>query len=120
MGLEGDDFMNNITLIGRLTADPVLKNLEGGKKVSNINLAIQRPFKNHDGLYETDFIPITLWQGLAESLNQYCVKGTLIAVSGRVQMHSGFIQDTPIQSIQIIGERVSFLSSPKKDEEEAL
>lgn len=109
--------MNNFSLVGRLTADPVLKDLEGGKKVSNITIAVQRPFKNHDGIYETDFIPITLWQGLAENLNQYCTKGSQIAVSGRVQMQVGYFQDKQIQSIEIIAEKISFLSSPKKEEE---
>lgn len=105
--------MNQIILVGRLTADPVLKELEGGKRVCNINVAVARPFKNHDGIYETDFIPVTLWQGLAENLNQYCVKGTLVAISGRVQMKSSYVNDVSIQSIEVIGERVNYLSSPK-------
>lgn len=111
--------MNNVSIVGRLTADPVLKDLEGGKKVTNITLAVSRPFKNHDGLYETDFIPITLWQGLAESLTQFCTKGTQIAVSGRLQMNSSYVGDKPIQTIELIAEKISFLSSSKKNEEEA-
>lgn len=109
--------MNNFTLVGRLTADPVLKDLEGGKKVANIVVAVNRPFKNQDGIYETDFIPVSLWQGLAENLTQYCVKGTLVAVSGRVQMHTAYFQDKNLQMIEIIAEKVSFLMHPKKDEE---
>lgn len=109
--------MNNFSLVGRLTADPVVKDLDGGKKVSNITVAVQRPFKNQDGLYETDFIPITLWQGLAESLSTYCVKGSQIAVSGRMQMKTTFLQDQQIQMIEVIAEKISFLSSPKSEEE---
>lgn len=112
--------MNNVSLVGRLTADPVLKDLESGKKVSNITLAISRPFKNHEGLYETDFFPITLWQGLAESVTQYCLKGSQISVSGRLQMNLSYLNDKPLQTIEIIAEKISFLSSAKKDEEEAL
>ena len=37
-------------------------------------MAVQRSFKNMDGIYETDFITVTLWQGLAENLNEYCKK----------------------------------------------
>lgn len=109
--------MNNFSLVGRLTADPVVKDLNGGKKVSNITVAVQRPFKNQDGLYETDFIPITLWQGLAESLSTYCVKGSQIAVSGRMQMKTTFLQDQQIQMVEVIAEKISFLSSPKSEEE---
>ena len=68
--------LNNVMLIGRLTHDPQLKVLEDGKKVLDIQLAVQRSFKNMDGLYETDFITVTLWQGLAENLNEYCEKGS--------------------------------------------
>ncbi len=110
--------MNQITLIGRLTADPVLKELEGGKKVSNITLAVQRPFKNHDGQYETDFIPITLWQGLAESLSQYCIKGTLVVVTGRLQMKVNVIDEKNYHMIEIIGERVTYLSHPRYSDSE--
>lgn len=109
--------MNNFSLVGRLTADPVLKDLEGGKKVANVVIAVSRPFKNQDGVYETDFIPITLWQGVAESLSQYCIKGSQIAVSGRVQMKTLYFQDKQIQAIEIIAEKVSFLSHPRNLEE---
>lgn len=109
--------MNNFSLVGRLTADPILKDLESGKRVSNVTVAVNRPFKNQDGVYETDFIPITLWQGVAESLSQYCVKGSQIAVSGRVQMKTLYFQEKQIQAIEIIAEKVSFLSHPKKEEE---
>ncbi len=77
--------LNQVILIGRLTSDPIIKVLEDGKKVSDIRLAVQRSFKNVDGTYETDFITVTLWQGLAESLNKYCTKGTLVAVKARLQ-----------------------------------
>ena len=37
--------MNNLMLVGRLVKDPEIKELESGKKVSNITLAINRNFK---------------------------------------------------------------------------
>lgn len=110
--------MNQVILIGRLTADPVLRELEDGKKVSNITLAVTRPFKNHDGQYETDFIPITLWQGIAESLNQYCVKGTQVVVTGRMQMKVNVIDEKNYHNIELVGERVTYLSSPRNRDSE--
>ncbi|NLN50793.1 MAG: single-stranded DNA-binding protein [Acholeplasmataceae bacterium] len=107
--------LNQVLLIGRLTADPLVRELESGKKVCDINLAVQRSFKNQDGLYETDFIPITLWQGLAETLSQFCQKGTLIAVRGRVQVRTSFIHDKSIPTLEIIGERITYLSAGKKE-----
>lgn len=105
--------LNQVMFIGRLTADPELVELEDGKLVSNVTLAVQRPFKNQDGLYETDFVNVTLWQGLAENLNQFCEKGSLIFLRGRVQIKKIFIEDKTINTIEIIGERISYLSSTK-------
>ena len=53
--------MNNVMLMGRLTRDAELRETESGKKVTNITIATQRPYKNNEGIYETDFIDCTLW-----------------------------------------------------------
>ena len=58
--------LNQTVLVGRLVQDPEIKELENDKKVCNITLAVTRSYKNADGIYENDFIPITLWQGIAE------------------------------------------------------
>lgn len=110
--------LNQIILIGRLTHDPELKTLEDGKKVMSLQIAVQRNFKNLEGVYETDFIPITLWQGLAENFHQYCLKGTLIAVRGRMQMKHVKYDDKDYKTMEIIGERVTYLSNVKKEFEE--
>ncbi len=102
--------LNQVLLIGRLTQDPVIREIEGGKKVADIHLAVLRSFKNQEGIYETDFIPITLWQGLAETLGKYCVKGSMIAVKARLQIKKAMIQEKTIYLIEAIGERITFLS----------
>ena len=66
--------LNQVTLIGRITHDPSVKKMDDGRKVSDIQLAVQRAFKNMDGLYETDFISCSLWQGSAEIIKHYCRK----------------------------------------------
>ena len=78
------------------------KETEKGK-VSNITLAVQRPFKNANGEYETDFFPVAIWNGIAETTSQYCRKGDLIGVKGRLQSKDNVIS--------IIAERITFLSS---------
>ena len=76
---------NGVYLIGRLVRDPEIKELESGKKVCNITLAVQRPFKNADGEYETDFFDCSLWEGIAFNTSEYSKKGDLIGVKGRLQ-----------------------------------
>ena len=80
--------MNQAMLVGRLTRDPEVVENESGTKYSNLTLAVPRNFKNEDGVYETDFIEITLWNNIAENTSEYCKKGDLIGVRGRIQVDS--------------------------------
>lgn len=112
--------LNQITLIGRLTHQPEIKVLDGGKKVSEITVAVRRPFKNMQGEYDTDFLRITLWEGLAETVTNYMKKGTLVAVGGRVQIRQyPLVDDKYLNIIEIVAERVTYLSSPSKKDEES-
>ena len=76
---------NLVYLIGRLTQDPEIKELDENKSNLAINLAVQRSFKNEDGIYETDFIRCILWNGVAIHTSEYCHKGDLVGVKGRLQ-----------------------------------
>ena len=80
--------LNQAVLVGRLTRDPEVIETENGNKVSNISLAIPRNYKNAEGVYETDFIDITLWNGVAENTAEYCKKGDIVGVKGRIQADS--------------------------------
>ena len=57
--------LNQIVLVGRITSDLEINEVEN-KKVATITLAVPRSFKNINGEYETDFVPVTLWNGIAE------------------------------------------------------
>ena len=52
--------LNQFVLIGRLTKDPEIVELENGKKVSNITIAVPRDHKNSNGENNVDFIDCTL------------------------------------------------------------
>lgn len=112
--------LNQIILIGRLVQDPEIKIIESGKKVSEITIAVRRAFKNMDGQYDTDFIRVTLWEGLAETVTSYMKKGTLVAVSGRTQIRKYEVsEDRFLNIIEIIAERVTYLSSPSRKDDES-
>lgn len=66
--------MNNYFCVGRLVNEPEVKELEDGKKVTNITIAVPRSYKNADGEYETDFIDCTIWNNVAQSTSEYCKK----------------------------------------------
>ena len=48
--------LNQVVLVGRLTDDVEVVKTENGKSYSTITLAVQRSFKNSEGVYEADFI----------------------------------------------------------------
>lgn len=106
--------LNQIVLVGRLVQDPEIKELENGVKTNYITLAVSRSYKNADGIYETDFIPCLLYKGIAEKTTEYCKKGDVIGVKGRVQTK----QEEDKTIIEIVAEKVTFLSSRKETEEE--
>ena len=101
--------LNQIVLVGRLVSNIGLKEREEGK-YANITLAVPRAFKNAEGEYETDFIPVVIFGGIAENTANFCNKGDLIGVKGRVES----INKENVYSIQIIAEKITFLSSTKE------
>ena len=97
--------LNQIVLVGRIVKEIELKESENGKKYTVINLAVPQSFKNVDGVYDTNFIECILWDGIAENTKEYCKKGDLVGIKGRLQRI-----DTS-RPVEIIAERVTFLSS---------
>ena len=95
--------LNQTVLVGRIVSDPQIYETENERKFTLIKLAVPRSYKNENGEYETDFIPCVLWNTIAVSTCEYCKKGDLVGVKGRIQN----IAD----KIEIIAERVTFLSS---------
>ena len=106
--------LNQIILVGRIVQDLEIKELENGKKVCNITLAVTRSYKNADGIYETDFIPCILWNCIADNVKDYCKKGDLVGIKGRLQSR----QDDDKNIIEVIAEKVTFLSSKKENKED--
>ena len=73
---------NNFFFIGRLTRDPELRYTSSNKAVTQIDLAIQ------NGKDDTTFVPITLFEKMAENVCKYCEKGDLIGFQGSVKNHN--------------------------------
>jgi len=109
--------LNQTIIVGRMVQDPELRQTDSGKKVVNVTLAVPRSFKNSNGEYETDFISCVLWKGIAESTVQYCKKGDLIGIKGRIQSREyETSEETKKHVVEVIAEKVTFLSSKKTDD----
>lgn len=107
--------LNQIVIVGRLVKDPELRETDSGKKVTNITLAVPRSYKNENGEYETDFIDCTLWGGVADRTAEYCRKGDLVGVKGRLQINNYENEKGEKRKItEVIAEKLTFLSSNRE------
>ena len=107
--------LNQIVIAGRLVGDPEIVVTENNKKRTMIVVAVPRCYKNIEGNYDTDFIKCTLWNGIAETTCGYCKKGDVVGVKGRIQTSSYESNGEKKYSMDIIAEKVSFLSSKSKE-----
>lgn len=108
--------MNTVILIGRMTKDPELRYTPNGKAVASFNLAVDRPFKNANGEKEVDFINCVQWGKGAEFTAQYTVKGSKVAVEGRLQVRSYEIEGQKRWIAEVVCGNVEFLDNKKRNE----
>lgn len=109
--------LNQTIIVGRLTSDLEVKETESGKKVSSLTLAVPRSFKNADGEYDTDFIDVMLWESIAQNTAEYCKKGDIVGIKGRIQTSLYETEDgSKRKATEVVAEKVTFLSSKKDDE----
>lgn len=109
--------LNQLVLVGRLVKKPELKEAESKKKYAFVTLAVPRSFKNVNGEYDTDFIDCVLWDNVAANTVEYCNKGDIIGVRGRIQTRLIEKDDTKNYVLEVIAEKITFLSSKDKKEE---
>ncbi len=80
--------MNKVTLIGRAAKDPELKYTPGaGTAVTTLTIAVNN-YNSKEKKNEADFIPVVIWGKQAENAAQYIVKGSQVAISGRISVRT--------------------------------
>lgn len=110
--------LNNVTLVGRLTADPELRYTQNGTAVASFTLAVGRDYKNAAGERETDFISIQCWRGTAENCAKHMHKGDFCAVDGRLQINSYQAKDgSNRKAAVVVAEMVYFISAIKQPQQ---
>ena len=108
---------NQVLLAGRLVRDAELTESKEGNKRAKICLAVQRPFKQRGSeLFATDFIYVTLWEGIAELVSKGCTKGSVVIVRGRLEQNNYIDKTTgkKMHTYNVIGERIVFLEKTDK------
>lgn len=105
-------FINNVSLIGRLTKDVDIKTTAKGDSVGSFILAVNRSFTNQSGEREADFINCVIWKKPAEALAQYTQKGSQVGIEGRIQTRNYENQQgTRVYVTEVIVSQVTFISS---------
>lgn len=99
--------MNKIILSGNIATDIEFKTTTSGAPVAKFNLAVPR---TKDG---TDFIPIIVWNQLAENVNEYCGKGSKILLEGRIQRREYEKDGQKNYSTEVIADKIEFLTQKK-------
>lgn len=106
--------INNVTLVGRLTKDPELRYTPSNVAVATFTLAVNRNFKGANGEREADFINCMMWRKPAELFSEWCKKGNLVGITGRIQTRSyDNQQGQRVYVTEVVAE--SFQTLEKKD-----
>lgn len=108
---------NHIGVAGRLVRDPDLRRTGTGKAVANFTIAHQRDF-GLNGEKETDFFDCVAWQKTAEFVEKYFRKGSLVFVSGRLQIRTWTdASGAKRKSAEIMADNCYFGEAKKPQEE---
>lgn len=104
--------MNSICLLGRLTADPELRNTPNGISVTNFDVAVDRSYTPNGQEKQVDFIPVQAWRQTAEFVCKYFRKGQRIALTGSLQTRSYTDRDgNKRTAYEVVAEHVFFAES---------
>jgi single-strand DNA-binding protein len=109
--------LNQMILMGRLTRDPELRRTGSGLAVASFCVACERDYPNKDtGEKEVDFIDCVAWRQTGEFVSKYFTKGSMIVVSGRLQIRTWTDKDgNKRKTAEIVADNVYFGESKKRD-----
>ena len=107
--------LNHITIMGRLTRDPELRRTDSGIAVASFTVAVDRDRAPEGKEKETDFIDCVAWRQTGEFVSKYFAKGSMIVVSGRLQIRGWTDKDgNKRRTAEIVADNVYF-GEGKKD-----
>src|ERR1700704_4779003 len=106
--------MNSVSLIGNLATEVELRDVGEDKKVAGFLLAVNRPTRDGDA----DFVWISVWDRQAEVCSEYLTKGHRVGIVGRLRSSSWEEEGKQRRKVEVVAQRVDFLSGPRRDEEQ--
>jgi len=110
--------MNKVILMGRLTADPTTKNYDDGGQTTSYKLAVNRPYKNKDGIYEADFILCQCTGDRGKFVEKWFTKGMMVAVVGSLRTKSWKDKDGTWNNMTWVDTVEHYFTGSKSDNSE--
>jgi len=110
--------LNVCTIMGRLVRDPELRRTGSGIAVASFTVAVDRDFSSKDSSEkETDFIDCVAWRNTGEFVSKYFRKGSMIVVSGRLQIRNWTDKEgNKRRNAEVVADSVYFGDSKKSSE----
>ena len=106
---------NNVVLVGRLVRNVELRQTSTGKEMTYFTLAVNRNFKNEQGVQAADFIGCVAFGKTAENMARFLGKGSLIAVEGRISTRNFQGDDgKTVYVTEVVASSITFLESKKQ------
>lgn len=103
--------LNCAVIMGRLTADPELRQTPSGVCVTRFTVAVDRGYVKAGEERKADFINVVAWRQTAEFVSRYFQKGSMIAVQGSIQTGSYEKDGVKRYTVEISADNVSFCGS---------
>lgn len=103
--------LNRVVLVGRMTRDPEIRRTNTGSAVTSFTLALNRNYNSADGI-QADYIPCVVWNKVAENVEKYCAKGSLVGVEGRLRSRNyDNAQGQKVYVVEVVCDSVQFLET---------
>jgi single-strand DNA-binding protein len=108
--------MNKVIIVGRLTRDPEVRYTAEGKAVANFSVAVDSGFGDNK---KADFIPVVVWEKLAEVVGNNLTKGRRVLVEGRLQIRDYEKDGKKRRAADVVAQNIEFLDSAKHKSDDA-
>lgn len=105
--------MNQVAFIGRICREIDLNQTQDGTSVLNNTLAVNRPYQTK-GNEDADFIPFVAWGNRAQLIDEYCKKGHLLGITGKMQSRHYEKDNNKIYVLECIVENIHFIQPKSK------
>ena len=114
--------MNKVLLVGRIVREVEIKTTSSGRNYSYNAIACKREYKNKEGKYESDFIPLTFGETTSVFFGKYVQKGDLVEVIGRWNVRkdgeNGTLNECIVDSICLISKSLDNKQTNEEDKKE--